>query len=96
MVMSFEWNEHKNQSNIQKHGLSFEEAAAIFDSVTFTYESTGADYGEKRYVSIGAIEDVVIVVVVYTPRNGLRRIISARLAGREERRAYEAHIKAAT
>jgi uncharacterized DUF497 family protein len=53
------------------------------------------DYGETRRISVGLIGDVVVVVVVHTDREGATRIISARLANRDERKEY-AHYREAT
>lgn len=93
--MSFDWNNHKNQSNITKHGISFEEAIAIFDDLNIlTFEDIRFNYGETRFVSIGQItlvtqEKMRIIVVVYTQRNQTIRLISARKANERERKLYE-------
>ncbi|WNZ26120.1 BrnT family toxin [Leptolyngbya sp. NK1-12] len=86
--MFFEWDEHKNRQNLKKHGISFEEAQAIFDGIVFTRFDDRFDYGEVREISIGAIQGVVIIVVIHTERNDVIRIISARLATRKERKDY--------
>lgn len=86
--MFFEWDEHKNRQNLKKHGISFEEAQAIFDGTVFTRLDDRFDYGEEREISIGAIQEVVIVVVIHTQRDDVIRIISARLATRKERKDY--------
>jgi hypothetical protein len=49
------------------------------------------EYGEERYISLGMIEDVV-VVVVQTARRESTRIISLRKAKLKERQAYEEKI----
>ena len=86
--MLFEWDEYKNRQNLRKHGISFEEAQAIFDGTVFTTLDNRFDYGEVREISIGAIKDSIIVVVVHTDRDIVIRIISARLATRRERKDY--------
>jgi uncharacterized DUF497 family protein len=86
--MLFEWDDDKNRQNLRKHGVSFEEAQTIFDEVVFTRFDERFDYGEIREISIGAIQGVVIIVVVHTERNDVMRIISARLATRKERKEY--------
>ena len=79
--MNFDWDNNKNQSNIAKHGISFEEAIAIFDDPNIlNYEDTRFNYGETRFVSIGQIilitqEKTVIIVVIYTQRNQTIRLI---------------------
>jgi uncharacterized protein len=86
--MKFEWDEHKNNVNLRKHGISFQEAQTIFDGNVFNWIDDRLDYGEIRETSIGAIQGVVIIVVVHTERNGVTRIISARKATRIEREEY--------
>lgn len=91
--MKFEWDEHKNKANIGKHGISFEQATEIFDGQCITFEDTRSDYGEKREISIGVMEQVAILVVVHTDRAGVTRIISARPAQKKERIFYYDQIQ---
>ena len=88
--MDFEWDETKNQANIEKHGLSFDRAKNIFDGFCLYDEDTRFDYGENRYVATGLLEEgtVVVIVVVFTEREDRIRIISARAASKTERRRY--------
>jgi uncharacterized DUF497 family protein len=86
--MDFEWDEAKNRANIRKHGIAFEMAQLIFKSTFFTKLDLRHTYGEDRFISIGKIDDIVVLVVVHTDRNERTRIISARPASRKERQAY--------
>ena len=92
--MKFEWDEQKNQINIQKHGISFEDAKAIFEDVRITAVDTRQSYGEIRKISLGTIHGRVCVVV-YTEREGVTRIISTGKANQRERRRYNEFIKRA-
>ncbi|PIE82925.1 MAG: hypothetical protein CSA09_04355 [Candidatus Contendobacter odensis] len=94
--MLFEWNENKNKANQKKHGISFEEAALIFKGEVLTHFDDNEDYGEEREMSIGLIGAHVVVVVVHTDRQNVTRIISARLANRSERKAYDDYYKKTT
>jgi uncharacterized protein len=85
----FEWDERKNVSNTAKHGLSFEEAVEIFDGRLLSKLDDRQSYGEQRFKALGTIRGEVYHVV-YTERGSRIRIISARRASREERRAYGA------
>ncbi|MCH8293007.1 BrnT family toxin [Candidatus Poribacteria bacterium] len=87
----FEWDENKNQENIQGHGISFERAKTIFNGIVYTDVDDRYNYGEVREKSIGLMEGMVVVVVIHTDRNGLIRIISARKANKQERRDYYAY-----
>lgn len=90
--MNYEWDAGKNVANLMKHGISFEEALLIFEGDVLTGVDTRRDYGETRRVSIGAIQGLIVVVVVHTDRDGLIRIISARLANRNERQKYHDYL----
>ena len=85
--MEFEWDSVKNQHNIEKHGIDFTDAVRIFERPTLTVVDNRRNYGEKRIAAMGTIEDVILYVV-YTVRDGIRRIISARRANRRERKKY--------
>ena len=87
--MKLEWDEAKNASNIEKHGVSFAMAALIFDGPVLTFEGGRLDYGEQRLNSIGSAAGVVILTVTHTDRQGVTRIISARPASRRERKRYD-------
>jgi hypothetical protein len=91
--MKFEWDSRKSKANLQKHGLSFDEAKEIFFGKILTKQDSRNDYGEDRYISIGAIEENIAVVVVHTDRAEITRIISARLANKTERKTYYDYIK---
>ncbi|MDB9313826.1 BrnT family toxin [Spirulina sp. CS-785/01] len=92
----FEWDENKNQQNIKKHKISFEEATEIFNGIVFTAIDERYDYGETREISIGAIQGVVIITVAHTERNGNIRIISARKATPKERKQYYDYLARTT
>lgn len=86
----YEWDENKNQRNIRVHKVSFEEAKEALedpDRLEFYDESHSTD--EDRYICIGG-SSRLLLMVVFTDRNGNTRIISAREAlGNERRRYYE-------
>jgi uncharacterized DUF497 family protein len=82
---AFEWDIDKADFNEQKHGIRFLDAARVFDG--FTVDSLSLRYGELRVLSIGCLDGLEIVVV-YVVRGSTFRIISARRAGKDERRAY--------
>ena len=88
--MIFEWDEEKNRANVKKHGIDFETAAHVFkDKNRIEYYDIEHSAFEDRYITIGEIDEVLIVIlVVYTERSDAIRIISARKATKQERRAY--------
>ncbi len=82
----FEWDDQKERSNREKHKVSFKDAADIFnDSERIQY--TSVRNGERRFKAIGKAFQAIIVVI-YTTRDLIVRIISARRANKEERRIY--------
>ena len=85
--MKFNWDEKKNQTNSEKHGIDFIDAEEIFNSIRLTVAYNRKDYGEPRKISIGKIGPHVCVVV-YTERKGVIRIISARKANQRESKKY--------
>ena len=90
--MQFEWDENKRQANIEKHGIDFADAVKIFDGFTHAAQDTREDWGEERFVAVGLLNGLEIAVI-YTPRNGKRRIISVRRARVKEREIYYEEAK---
>ena len=85
--MEFEWNAEKRRSNIAKHGVDSLDAVGIFIGNVLERTDDRSDYGEVRVIATGIV-DTSVVTVVYTSRGEYRRIISARKAHTNERRAY--------
>lgn len=94
--MKFEWSQEKSASNLQKHGVSFEEAREVFDD-PFHISKCDArfDYCEERWITLGATKKVKILVVanMFFDEHGeeIVRIISARYANKSEKEFYENH-----
>lgn len=90
--MQFEWDDEKEQKNISKHGIDFSTAALVFndDYRIEKYDKIHSLY-EDRYITIGDINGIsIIITVVYTERQDIIRIISARAASKKERETYYA------
>jgi hypothetical protein len=87
-VLEFEWDENKRESNLKKHGIDFVLACKIFYNYTVEFEDNRYDYEEERFIAIGIITNQTLTVV-YTIRNGIIRLISARKSTKEERKIYE-------
>ena len=93
MPLQFEWDDEKNRVNHRKHGIGFEEASLIFTGPVLTAPDDRQDYSEKRFISYGQPEPMVVVAVVHTWRRGRIRLISARTANRKERQAFHEHLE---
>ena len=92
--MKFEWDQEKEKRNIQKHGVSFEQASYIFaDPYALNKYDDEHSQEEDRWLMLGKSLNEVILVVVHTFQNEdgveLVRIISARKATVKEQKAYE-------
>ncbi|MFM7885155.1 MAG: BrnT family toxin [Pseudanabaena sp.] len=88
--MKFQWDLVKASSNSKKHGVSFEEAVTVFgDPLAATIADPNHSIGEFRFLTIGQSRFQRLLVVSHTERNREIRLISARLATRQERRSYE-------
>lgn len=86
--MDFEWDEQKASSNLAKHGVSFDEATAVFDDTNRLEELDASDDHEERWRAIGLAPSGVFFIV-YTERDGgVIRMISARVATRHEQDRY--------
>lgn len=91
--IEFVWNPDKATGNLQKHGVTFEEAAAVFFDPFYQTGDASVDEVEQRNFIIGYSSLQRVLLVVYTERGPSTRIISARSATRTERKAYESTNK---
>jgi uncharacterized protein len=88
--VEFEWDEDKALNNIAKHGIDFFDAIHIWDGPVIDPAGERFVGDEYRPAALGIIgEDDLIIAVVYTVRNGVIRLISARRARRNERHNYQ-------
>ena len=89
--MDFEWDEAKAERNQQKHGVSFQEAIAVFDDPLAEFLDDLKHSGqEERLILMGESDVRRLLVVSFTERPSATRIISARLATKGEAREYGA------
>ena len=87
--MEFEWDPEKAAINFEKHKITFDDAATVFDDPHhYIVEVTRPEHGEARFITIGMLADGRVAAVVYTDRQR-RRIISARKVRRNEQREYD-------
>ena len=90
--MQIDWDEHKNKTNIKKHGVSFEEAQTVFyDPLTKVASDPEHSDEEDRFIAVGHSSQHRQLLVVHCYREESRaiRIISARKLTRGEKRQYE-------
>jgi uncharacterized DUF497 family protein len=90
MALMFEWDPIKARTNLQKHGVSFSEAASAFmDQLSVTIPNPTHSDDEERFLLLGLSDVERLLIVVHTIRGETIRIISARTANRRERSQYE-------
>lgn len=88
--MEFEWDEEKAAANLAKHGVSLEEATSIFDDPFYVdFYDPDHSFEEHRYIIIGESSKRRLLIVSYTERGDIVRLISARGVTRSERETYE-------
>lgn len=89
--LRFEWDEKKAKSNLDKHGVSFEEAKTVFyDEAALVISDPDNSETEDRFVILGfsASARILVVCHCYRDNEGVIRIISARKATRNEASHY--------
>jgi hypothetical protein len=88
--VKFEWDPEKAARNLQRHGVSFQDAASIFgDPLAATIPDPEHSTDEPRLITMGVTPSQRLLVVVHTDRGDRIRIISARPATRAETKKYE-------
>jgi uncharacterized protein len=90
--MNFEWDERKNEINVDKHGFDFADANQVFD-LPMVVELDERDDGEAQWIGTGILDGRVVVVVYTEPDEEIIRIISLRKALSYERKRYGQYLK---
>ncbi|MBU2857699.1 BrnT family toxin [Acidithiobacillus ferrooxidans] len=81
--MRIEFDPDKRDKTLAERGLDFARAGEVFAGVNVTAEDARFDYGEPRFITVGVLDNRM-VVMVWTPRGEARRIISMRKANERE------------
>jgi uncharacterized protein len=90
MSLEFDWDPEKSRTNLQKHGVSFFEAAsALSDPFSITQYDSIHSIEEDRFITIGYSDRQRLLIVVHTERETFIRLISARPATSKEKKLYE-------
>ena len=85
--MLIQFDPAKRGATLEARGLDMDRAGEVFAGATLTVEDDRRDYGEDRFITIGFL-DGVMVVLVWTLREGAYRIISMRKANEREQTLY--------
>lgn len=89
--IQFEWDDKKEQVNIEKHGVTFEEASTVFeDESAILFDDPEHSRDEERFILLGLSEQAKMLIVCHCYRgtDEIIRIISARKATKNEAKQY--------
>ena len=87
--MEFEWDPEKDLENQASHGVSFDEASAVFgDPFAITIDDPDHSSDEHRMLTSGCSGRQRLIIVAHTDRDERIRIISARNVTAAERHDY--------
>ena len=89
MDQEFEWNQQKSQTNLSKHGISFDFAKLLFFKDYLCQFDDRFDYGEDRWQALGEVYEIVLLVTYTIVNDKKIRLISARKATKKERKIWE-------
>ncbi len=87
----FAWDEKKNTANQKRHGVSFEEAQSVFfDESALQFFDEAHSAAEGRFLMLGLSSHLRLLMVAHTFReeDSIIRIVSARMATKNESRVY--------
>ena len=87
----FDWDDNKNRINLEKHGITFEEASTVFfDNRAILFDDPEHSIDEDRFLLLGMSETAKVCIVCHCYRESdtVIRIISARQATRKEEERY--------
>ena len=87
----FDWDENKNRINLEKHGITFQEASTVFfDDRAILFDDPEHSIDEDRFLLLGMSETAKVCIVCHCYRESdtVIRIISARQATRKEEQRY--------
>ena len=92
-MIKFEWSDIKASKNIEKHGVSFEEASTVFydDFAVQFYDTDHSELEEDRFLILGVSNNSRMLMVCHCEKQSgdVLRIISARKATKNERKFYQ-------
>jgi uncharacterized DUF497 family protein len=90
MEVRFSWDVFKKASNVDKHGVTFEEAIeTLCDPLVLTVLDHRHPADERRYIGVGETKAGKLLTVGFADDGDVIRIITARRATKKERRSYE-------
>lgn len=89
--MEISFDPAKREKTLRERGLDFVDAGKVFEAPNYRFVDDRFDYGEVRVVTIGRLRGRM-VVVIWTQRGPVRRVISMRNANDREKALYEKYL----
>jgi uncharacterized DUF497 family protein len=89
--MRIVFDEAKRRTNLRKHALDFVDADHVFAGITYTIEDKRFEYGERRFLTLGLLKEIIVAIAHSETRNEIR-VISMRKATRHEETVYFQNI----
>jgi uncharacterized DUF497 family protein len=89
--MQIEFDAAKRNKTLAERGLDFARAADVFAGTHLTAPDSRQDYAEDCFITLGHLDER-LVVLVWTPRDEVRRIISMRKANDREKAFYDRYV----
>jgi uncharacterized DUF497 family protein len=89
--MKIDFDLGKRLLTLETRGLDMARAEEILNGRAITFQDARRDYGEERFITIGLLDDRM-VVLVWTQRGDVQRIISLRKANGREKALYGARL----
>ena len=90
--MRIKFDNAKRDKILLERGLDLANAKSVFEGVHFTAQDTRVDYEEDRFITVGWLQ-ARLVVLVWTPRGEVRRIISMRKANDREKTLFASYLE---
>ena len=86
--MRYSYDPQKRLSNLKKHGIDFQDAYKVIENeLTVTFEDRRFSYNEERFVTLGKLNEIVVVIITAETDSEIR-IISMRKANKHEEKIY--------
>ena len=89
--MEISYDADKRAKTFAERGLDFDDAVQVFAGSTITIDDDRRQYGERRFQTIGYLNDR-LVMIVWTARNEVRHVISMRKCNDREKKKFEARV----
>jgi uncharacterized protein len=89
--MEISYDPERRKLTLEHRGLDMAQADDVFAGATITIADDRKDYGEDRFITIGHLQNRM-VILVWTPREKTRRIISMRKANDREQALYSPRL----